>query len=86
MCDCFDKVEAKLKEKTGDPEASLNYMYAMPSFEKKPVIEQHIGIRKKMVHSIKKKVLYLSLILSAHFVGRSFQKVNNSILKKCELK
>ena len=41
MCDCFDKVEANLKEKTGDPEASLNYMYAMPSFEKKPVIEAH---------------------------------------------
>ena len=34
MCDCFDKVEANLKEKTDDPEASLNYMYAMPSFEK----------------------------------------------------
>lgn len=40
---------------------------------------RYIGIRKKMVHSIKQKVLYLSLILSAHFVGRSFQKVNNSI-------
>ena len=38
-----------------------------------------------MVHSIKKKVLYLSLILSAHFVGRSFQKVNNSILDLNEI-
>jgi hypothetical protein len=37
-----------------------------------------------MVHSIKQKVLYLSLILSAHFVGRSFQKVNNSILNLFE--
>lgn len=34
--------------------------------------------------TIEKKVLYLSLILSAHFVGRSFQKVNNSILKRSE--
>ena len=47
MCDCFDKVEANLKEKTGDPEASLNYMYAMPSFEKKPVIEATYRNKKK---------------------------------------
>ena len=47
MCDCFDKVEANLKEKTDDPEASLNYMYAMPSFEKKPVIEATYRKKKK---------------------------------------
>ncbi len=41
------KVEANLKEKTGDPEASLNYMYAMPSFEKKPVIEATYRNKKK---------------------------------------
>ncbi len=47
MCDCFDKVEANLKEKTDDPEASLNYMYVMPSFEKKPVIEATYRKKKK---------------------------------------
>lgn len=47
MCDCFDKVEANLKEKTGDPEVSLNYMYAMLSFEKKPVIEATYWNKKK---------------------------------------
>ncbi|MFS2841769.1 MULTISPECIES: hypothetical protein [Parabacteroides] len=36
-----------MKEKTGDPEASLNYMYAMPSFEKKPVIEATYRNKKK---------------------------------------
>ena len=47
MCDCFEKVEANLKEKTGDPQTSLNYMYAMPSFEKKPVIEATYRNKKK---------------------------------------
>lgn len=47
MCDCFDKVEANLKEKTGDPQASLNYMYVMPSFEKRPVIEAIYRKKKK---------------------------------------
>ena len=58
MCDCFDKVEANLKEKTGDPEASLK--------------------RKKMVHLIKWRVLYLLLILFARFAERNYQKKNNS--------
>ena len=74
MCDCFDKVEANLKEKTDDPEASLNYMYAMPSFEKKPLT----GKRKRMVHLIKRRVLYLLLILFARFAERNYQKKNNS--------
>ena len=39
MCNCFETVEQNLREKTGDPFASLNYMYAMPSFEKKPIVE-----------------------------------------------
>ena len=47
MCDCFEKVEANLQEKTGDPNASLNYMYVMPSFEKKPVIEGTYRKKKK---------------------------------------
>ena len=45
MCDCFEKIEQNLQEKTGDPMASMNWMYAMPSFVKKPVIE--CSYRKK---------------------------------------
>lgn len=59
MCDCFDKVEANLKEKTGDPEASLNYMYAMPSFEKKPVIEATYRNKKKDGTFNKKRKYYI---------------------------
>lgn len=80
MCDCFEKVEANLREKTGDPLASLNYMYAMPSFEKKPVIEATYRNKKKMVHSIKQRVLYLLLIPFARFAERNYQKENNSNL------
>lgn len=59
MCDCFDKVEANLKENTGDPEASLNYMYAMPSFEKKPVIEATYRNKKKDGTFNKKRKYYI---------------------------
>lgn len=84
MCDCFDRVEANLKEKTGDPEASLNYMYAMPSFEKKPVIEATYRNKKKDGTFNKQKVLYPLLILSAHFAERNYQKENNSKLSRYE--
>lgn len=47
MCDCLDKVEADLKENTGDPKASLNYMYAMPYFGNKPIIEAIYRKKKK---------------------------------------
>ena len=78
MCDCFEKVEANLQEKTGDPNASLNYMYVMPSFEKKPVIE---GTYRK-----KKKDGDFPAENGKYIIGLSFlpflRKEINSILNK----
>ena len=78
MCDCFDKVEANLKEKTDDPEASLNYMYAMPSFEKKPVIEATYR-KKKKDGTFNKTESTISIAYPfARFAERNYQKKNNS--------
>nr|DAO50151.1 MAG TPA: hypothetical protein [Caudoviricetes sp.] len=47
---------------------------------KSQLLKQLIGIRKKMVHSIKQRVLYLLLIPFARFAERNYQKENNSNL------
>lgn len=84
MCDCFEKVEANLKEKTGDPQTSLNYMYAMPSFEKKPVIEATYRNKKKDGTFNKTESTISIAYPFAHFAERNYQKVNNSIQFKNE--
>lgn len=82
MCDCFEKVEANLQEKTGDPNASLNYMYVMPSFEKKPVIEGTYR-KKRKTGTFQQKMESISLAYPfALFAERNYQRENNSILNK----
>ena len=74
MCNCFETVEQNLREKTGDPFASLNYMYAMPSFEKKPVVEASYREKKKD-GTFNKKAKTISIAYPfCPFCGKAFQE------------
>ena len=46
-CECVITVEKKLRDKTGDPQASLNMVFAMPSFQALPTLTLNYHPKKR---------------------------------------